>query len=135
MIEASVCAARRTATDTRSRRSGPSTLRRAAGKTRGVEPRRLRVRLDLLATERGGRSRGVFSGYSCQWRSDRKPDWNDAKVEFADHRLEPGTTTDAELTLAEPKYWHGRIEVGDALEGGEGSQVVATAIVLEILHA
>lgn len=97
-----------------------------------VEPHRLRVHLTLLSTELGGRSKPVFSGYRCQWRCTRKPEWNDAKVEFDDKRLDPGATTEATLTLSVPSCWRGLVEVGDALEGGEGSRVVATAVVLAI---
>lgn len=51
-----------------------------------VEPHRLRVHLTLLSTELGGRSKPVFSGYRCQWRCTRKPEWNDAKLELQKQR-------------------------------------------------
>lgn len=105
------------------------------GQSELVEPNRLRVRVYLLPRELGGRTKPVFSGYRCQWRSGRKPEWNDAKVEFDDERLDPGASTDATLTLSVPLYWRGVVEVGDELEGGEGSRVVATATVLEVIGA
>lgn len=105
------------------------------GQSAHVEPHRLRVRVNLLTGDMGGRSKPVFSGYRCQWRSARKPEWNDAKVEFDDERLNPGAATDATLTLSVPSSWRGVVEVGDSLEGGEGSRVVATATVLAVMGA
>lgn len=49
---------------------------------------RLRASLRLLATAEGGRKRGIASGYRCQWRSDRKPDWNGAAVDL-EHEAVP----------------------------------------------
>ena len=45
----------------------------------------------------------------------------------------PGDDADAWLTVAVPQYWDGLVEVGDSLEGGEGSRIVATATVLAVV--
>lgn len=92
---------------------------------------RIEVNLRLLAAEEGGRHSGVASGYRCQWRSDRKPEWNDAGVEL-EKGLSPGAEAQGSLVVAVPHFWIGRVIVGDTFEGAEGSRIVATALVLRI---
>ncbi len=95
-----------------------------------VEVKQLKVRLHLLAPDQGGRRSAIRSGYCCQWRSDRKPGWNDARV-VLDGDLVPGDEVEAWLVLAVPRFWKDAVEIGDALEGGEGWRVVARAVVLD----
>ena len=94
---------------------------------------RLHVRLELLPTADGGRRAGIGSGYRPSWRSDRKPEWNDAAIELdgAD-RLEPGQEAMAWLVLGVPALWRGLVQPGDVLEAGEGSRVVGRAEVTEV---
>jgi len=48
-----------------------------------------------------------------------------------DGDLVPGDEAEAWLVLAVPRFWKDVVEIGDALEGGEGSRVVARAVVLD----
>jgi hypothetical protein len=89
------------------------------GQYEPVTPRRLRVNLRLLGTEDGGRKLGIWSGYTCQWRSGRKPGDNDARVEL-DHPLSPGEECTGWLHLLVPRFWEDAVTVGDVLEGREG---------------
>ncbi len=97
-----------------------------------MRPLRLRVRLRLVDTDLGGRKHGIESGYRCQWRSDRKPAWNDAAVDL-ERGLAPGDEGDAWLRLGVPRFWEDAVVVGDMLEGGEGPRVIARATILEVL--
>lgn len=77
------------------------------------------------------RARAIVDGYRCQWRSVRKPEWNDAAVHLC-ASLEPGGEAEAVLTVGVPGFWVDRVAHGDELEGAEGSRVIARATVREI---
>lgn len=99
---------------------------------------RARVSVELLTAEVGGRRRGIASGYRPAWRSDRKPDWNDAALVLdTDRPLRPGDVAEAWLLPGSPHLWAGLILPGDVLEGAEGSRAVARATVrgVELDHA
>ena len=86
----------------------------------------------LLDTTEGGRAHGIQSGYRYQWRSDQKPEWNDAAVDLEDG-LAPGDEGDAWLRLGVPSLWEDAVAVGEVLEGAEGPRVVARATILEVV--
>jgi len=84
-----------------------------------------RTEFHLLSPERGGRAHAVASGYRPAWRSDRKPDWNDAAIKLeSDGEIHPGDKAGGWLLPGSPHLWTGKIVPGDRLEGGEGSRIV-----------
>ena len=91
---------------------------------------RLRVHLTLSDEEEGGRKNPIPVGYRCQWRSERKPDWNDAAVQV-ERPIDPGETAEAWLVLGVPRFWEGTMP-GDLLEAGEGRRVIGRAVALEV---
>lgn len=93
---------------------------------------RMQVRLTLLTEGEGGRKHAIRFGYRCQWRSERKPDWNDGAVQFGG-ALKPGETVEAWLVPGVPRFWESMVP-GDHLEAGEGARVIGRAVVLEVEH-
>lgn len=92
-----------------------------------------RIRFRLLSHAEGGRSHPIASGYRPAWRSERKPDWNDAAVRLDGvANVGPGSTADGWLLPGTPHLWAGQIVPGDRLLAGEGSRPVAEADVVEV---
>ena len=92
------------------------------------------VLLRALLPEDGGRKTAIFDGYRPTWRSDRKPEHNDASVVLTDTdaRIRPGDEGRAVLLPHRPDLWIDRVQVGDVLRGHEGQRVVAEAAVLGV---
>jgi hypothetical protein len=84
-------------------------------------------------TLNNARKIGVCSGYRADWVSDRKPEYNCAKILFNDRRILPKNTPQI-VTLVPliPELWI-CIQVGDKLECKESFKTVGEAIILEVL--
>ncbi len=93
----------------------------------------LRVTLQLLRSEDGGRPRGIANGYRPGWRGPRKPELNDAIVVFdAGTVILPGAAGAASLIPIAPALWEGRVARGERLDMLEGSRCVGAADILSL---
>lgn len=89
------------------------------------------VRLCVLPITR---RTSIASGYRPDWVSDRKPEYNCARLTFPGGPIPPGGTLYG--ALLEPfraDQWLA-VKVGDILEAREGRKTTATATVLQDVH-
>jgi hypothetical protein len=98
----------------------------------------LRVSLELLATEAGGRKLPIRPGYRPDWDianlKDGEVALNGAAVEsLRSSPLHPGASSEAWLRPAVPRYW-ANTQIGQRLPMHEGKRIVGYATVLEMYH-
>lgn len=93
------------------------------------------VRLHLLPTEEGGRSRPIWSDYRSSWdigatyKGERT--FNDAPLTLEDvERLEPGQTAIARLHPIAAEFWT-HLKPGHEIYAHEGLRRVGVAEVIE----
>jgi translation elongation factor EF-Tu-like GTPase len=96
----------------------------------------VRVHLRLTATNEGGRTRPVGSGYRPAWDTgatyEGKPMVTSGAIELEEvDAVSPGESVTARLHPAFPEYWSS-VTVGQELAAYEGSRCVAVATVIEV---
>lgn len=75
----------------------------------------------------------IYSGYRPTWMCDSKPDQNSGMVYWSGgNAVKPGETQEGFLQPLASEYWE-KVGLNDTLKCMEGSRVVGTAVVLEIL--
>lgn len=95
--------------------------------------RDVEVQLEFLASEHGGRSGPVRSGYRPQLFYDGH-DW-DAQHEYPDvDEVRPGERARAYLTCLSPQFHDGNLVPGKAVLFREGQRVVAFGTVTEVIE-
>ena len=116
--------------------SGSPARRPAPAYSDPVQSLSLDVRLRLLPTEAGGRSRPIGSDFRADWDLKRtwngEPTLNGAPVWLPEDRvLAPGEEGAATLKPIAEEHW-AHLKIGDVLPMHEGPRVVGTAIVTAI---
>ena len=97
----------------------------------------IRVRLEMVPTDEGGRHKPVFTEYRASWDIGTPQDGqlrlNDAPLTFEDvDMLLPGQQAVARLHPSVPDLWR-TVRVGQVIHAHEGKRRVGTASVLEIV--
>ncbi|QWF17347.1 hypothetical protein [Lysobacter capsici] len=98
-------------------------------------PADARVGFELLASQRGGRTGAVVSGYSPAY-AVRADYWTSVRHEFIDaDTVEPGARAQALVWFLTPEVYPGSVWPGRVFEVAEGQRRVATATVVEVFNA
>jgi hypothetical protein len=96
----------------------------------------LQVRLRLLSTAEGGKTKPIYSDYRPHWNTGATwtgaPVLSDARVMLEDRdALHPGEECIARLEPLFPEFWD-QVRVGAALTMHEGSRELGHATVLAV---
>lgn len=93
----------------------------------------IEVEMTFLATEDGGRSNPVRSGYRPQFYYDGQ-DWDAIHEYIGTDFVMPGETVRAYLDFLSPQHHVGKLFVGQNFLIREGSRTVAKGHITEILE-
>ena len=93
----------------------------------------IRVQLDIVPTEEGGRHSPVFNHYRGQFHHLSGEVFADVEWLVPDEPIEPGTSSPCEVWFADPDAHLPRIRVGDSFEVREGRRMIGRGSVTEIL--
>lgn len=100
-----------------------------------------RKTLDFTATlkyytiEEGGRRTPAKSGYRPQVKFDFEEAQTSGQQVFVDKDIVyPGDTVNAEISMASPMIFKGRLSCGIAFEFLEGAKVIGTGQIIEIIN-
>ena len=91
--------------------------------------------LKYHTTEEGGRLTPANSGYRPQVKFDFEEMQTSGQQVFIDKEVVyPGDTVMAEITMASPGIFKGRLLEGMTFEFREGAKIIGTGTVVEILN-
>ncbi|KAB2807705.1 EF-Tu C-terminal domain-related protein [Phaeocystidibacter luteus] len=93
------------------------------------------AQLSYLPTGDGGRQTPARSGYRPHIEFDHIPGKRTTGMQrfIGQEWVEPGQTVEAEITVVSPKFFSGKIQVGDTFTFDEGPRVVGTGVVKEVV--
>ncbi|MBS1623649.1 MAG: elongation factor Tu [Bacteroidetes bacterium] len=93
------------------------------------------AKLIYLKSEQGGRSTPVASGYRPQLKFDFTEMQTSGQQIFADRELVyPGDEVIANITMLSPHFYLGKLDRGTEFEFREGSRIIGTGKITEILN-
>lgn len=91
--------------------------------------------LKYRTAEEGGRTKPAYSGYRPQIKFGFEVMQTSGRQMFiGKDNVRPGETVTAEITMASPHIFHGRISCGMYFEFREGAKVIGTGEIIEILN-
>ena len=91
--------------------------------------------LKYYTPEEGGRNVPAYSGYRPQLKFDFEEMQTSGQQMFLDKKtVYPGDTVNAEITMASPKLFMGRILRGMTFQFREGAKIIGTGQIIEILN-
>jgi translation elongation factor EF-Tu-like GTPase len=92
--------------------------------------------LKYYAIEQGGRTMPARSGYRPQLKFGFEEMQTSGQQVFLDKEVVyPGDTVKAEITMASPMIFRGRLVCGEAFEFREGDRIIGTGRIIEILNS
>jgi hypothetical protein len=92
---------------------------------------KLRIRLHLVATDKGGRRAPIWRMYRSSWETPDGSHHDAPIVDLSPDPLSPGNDGEADIYPLFPQYWD-LVVVGDRLLMREGPRLVGQAEVLAI---
>ncbi len=93
------------------------------------------AQLTYLTTEAGGRKTPAFSGYRPQVKFSFSEMQTSGQQVFIDKQeVYPGDTVKAQITIISDTYFAGKLYEGLDFEFLEGSRIIGTGVILEIIN-
>jgi translation elongation factor EF-Tu-like GTPase len=94
-----------------------------------------RAELQYFTTEQGGRNTPAFTDYFPQVKFNFSETQIGGRQKFIDKEVVyPGENVAVEITLLSPEAFNKKLRVGFKFDFREGSKIMGTGIILEILN-